>query len=140
MQIWEIWRKLKFLFVGNISVLHSIKIQKYFTWLMWNGKQNNMRSSVLLCTKTLESCTDVLTASTWNKIAIRKEHRLIMLFNYFSKNYTFTKTLDTCNPYSDNFYSNFLSMYGMIHIIVRSSVSVVWVLAFKYINLCMDAQ
>lgn len=31
---------------------------------MWKGKQKRIRSSVLLCTSTLESWTEVLTAST----------------------------------------------------------------------------
>lgn len=34
------------------------------TWLMWKGKQKRIRSKVLLCTRTLESWTEVLTAST----------------------------------------------------------------------------
>lgn len=34
---------------------------------MWKGKQKRIRSRVLLCTNTLESWTEVLTASTWWK-------------------------------------------------------------------------
>lgn len=45
---------------------------------MWKGKQKRIRSRVLLCTSTLESWTEVLTASTWGQ----RTH-IIYLFVYY---------------------------------------------------------
>lgn len=48
---------------------HSIRLTQslFLTWLMWKGKQKRIKSRVLRCTNTLESWTEVLTASTWVK-------------------------------------------------------------------------
>lgn len=48
----------------HLGIFQFISHVNNLTWLMWKGKQKRIRSNVLLCTKTLVSCTEVLTAST----------------------------------------------------------------------------
>lgn len=51
---------------------------------MWKGKQKRIRSRVLLCTNTLESWTEVLTASTWSEQTDTNIHLI-----YLHKSITF---------------------------------------------------
>lgn len=72
---------------------------------MWKGKQKRIRSRVLLCTNTLESWTEVLTASTW--WVQRQTDRLVFSYICFKKKKKKVRIHDTFLKWQ--IYSHFSS-------------------------------